>query len=183
MTHQHHALRALRRMDMHGDSSEFNGIHQEMLDNKIDAFSKTFQAMTISCARCHDHKLDAVAQREYYALAGVFMSSRWVTNTADLPGRNARVFGELKKIKVKLRPLLAGVWLDDAQRLSTDDWSRLSTAQKKLPPLENPLQIWKLLEADPRPRARPAFCTTRPPNAWYARETGSFPSGSSSSSK
>ena len=75
----------------HGDSSEFNGIHQEMLDNKIDAFSKAFQALTISCARCHDHKLDAVSQQEYYALAGTFISSRWVTNTVDLPERNADV--------------------------------------------------------------------------------------------
>ena len=61
----------------HGDSVIFNGIHQEMVDDKIDAFSKAFQAMTVACARCHDHKLDAVAQKDYYALAGVLMSSRW----------------------------------------------------------------------------------------------------------
>ena len=74
----------------HGDSAEFNGIHQEMLDNKIDAFSKAFQAMTVGCARCHDHKLDAVSQRDYYALAGAFMSPRWVANTLDTPDRNAQ---------------------------------------------------------------------------------------------
>ena len=56
----------------HGDSAEFDGIHQEMIHNKIDAFSKAFQALTIGCARCHDHKFDAVSQRNYYALAGVF---------------------------------------------------------------------------------------------------------------
>ncbi len=72
----------------HGDSSEFNGIHQEMLDNKIDAFGKAFLATTISCARCHDHKLDAISQRDYYALGGLFMSARWITNTVDLPERN-----------------------------------------------------------------------------------------------
>ena len=101
----------------HGDSSEFNGIHQEMLDNKIDVFSKAFQAMTIACARCHDHKLDAIEQREYYALAGSFMSSRWVTNTVDLPERNAEVISDLKELKAKLQPLLADLWLEDVRRL------------------------------------------------------------------
>jgi len=94
----------------HGDSADFDGVHQEMLDNKIDAFSKAFQATTVSCARCHDHKLDAVAQSEYYALGGVFMSSRWITNTADLPERNGALITELKDLKRRLRALLAEEW-------------------------------------------------------------------------
>ena len=61
----------------HGSSLAFNGIHQDMINNKIDAFSKAFLAMTVACARCHDHKLDAISQADYYALAGVFMSPRW----------------------------------------------------------------------------------------------------------
>lgn len=129
----------------HGDSAEFNGIHQEMLDNKIDAFGKAFQALTLSCARCHDHKLDPVAQREYYALAGVFMSSRWVTNTLDLPERNASVIEQLKQMKSRLRNELAAIWLDDLQKLSIelcealaeekagdDSTSRLATWRKLL---------------------------------------------------
>jgi hypothetical protein len=100
----------------HGDSAEFNGIHQEMLDNKIDALGKAFLATTISCARCHDHKLDAVSQRDYYALAGVFMSSRWVTNTLDIPERNAAVVGRLRAVKAKLRPALAALWIDEVNR-------------------------------------------------------------------
>lgn len=94
----------------HGDSAQFNGIHQEMLDNKIDAFSKAFQALTVSCARCHDHKLGPIAQREYYALAGIFMSSRWVTNTLDLPERNAQQIAKLKQIKRELRSELSEAW-------------------------------------------------------------------------
>ncbi|CAD7701820.1 unnamed protein product, partial [Ostreobium quekettii] len=46
----------------HGSSLDFNGIHQDMIDNKIDAFSKAFLGMTVACARCHDHKLDAISQ-------------------------------------------------------------------------------------------------------------------------
>jgi len=125
----------------HGDSSEFNGIHQEMLDNKIDAFSKAFQALTISCARCHDHKLDAVAQAEYYALGGSFMSSRWVTNTVDLPQRNAEVIAELQQIKRELRDVLAQTWLHDLGHLAT----RLDAVQGSREALEEPLYAWARL--------------------------------------
>ena len=99
----------------HGDSLQFNGIHQEMLDNKIDAFSKAFQGMTLACARCHDHKFDAISQEDYYALAGVFMSSRWVTNTLDTPERNRDVLDQLAALKPKIHKAVAAWWLEDAQ--------------------------------------------------------------------
>ena len=101
----------------HGDSLMFNGIHQEMLDNKVDTFSKAFQATTVACARCHDHKYDAIAQQDYYALGGVFMSSRWVTHTLDLPERNREVLDELVALKSKLRKPLADWWLDEVKRI------------------------------------------------------------------
>lgn len=127
----------------HGDSSEFDGIHQEMLDNKIDAFSKTFQGLTISCARCHDHKIDPILQEEYYALGGIFMSSRWVSNTVDLPTRHEQLRRELSAIKAELRPLLTQLWLADLKRL---DATRLDQLAKsfgdKAPPVEEPLHAW-----------------------------------------
>ena len=98
----------------HGDSVVFNGIYQEMLDNKIDAFSKAFQSMTVACARCHDHKLDAISQKDYYALGGVFLSSRWVVNTLDTPDRNTTVLHKLAALKAKLRGPLAALWLEAA---------------------------------------------------------------------
>lgn len=101
----------------HGDSLMFNGIHQEMLDNKVDTFSKAFQAATVACARCHDHKYDAIAQQDYYALGGVFMSPRWVTHTLDLPERNRKVLDELAALKTKLRKPLGDWWLDEAHRV------------------------------------------------------------------
>ncbi|MBC8352996.1 MAG: PSD1 domain-containing protein [Planctomycetes bacterium] len=147
----------------HGDSSEFNGIHQEMVDNKIDAFSKAFQAMTIACARCHDHKLDAISQREYYALAGSFMSSRWVTNTIDLPERNADVIQSLKDIKGQLRVSLGTKWSEQiAKQLDeslADTLSKLvaeSMASKKSEsslPLEHPLYAWSRIATATVPKA------------------------------
>ncbi len=130
----------------HGDSSEFDGIHQEMLDNKIDAFSKAFLAMTVACARCHDHKLDAVHQTEYYALGGAFMSSRWVTNTVDLPARHAKFRARFREIKQQLRPLLAEIWKHDLAQLSVGRFQELrKSLGDKQPPLEDPLALWTTL--------------------------------------
>jgi hypothetical protein len=108
----------------HGDSADFNGVHQEMLDDQINTFSKAFQATTVACARCHDHKLDAVSQRDYYALAGTFISSRWVTNTLDLPNRNQAILLQMTDLKHKLRAELAACWLTE---LETFDRKLLAT--------------------------------------------------------
>ncbi len=132
----------------HGDSSEFDGIHQEMLDNKIDAFSKTFLGLTVACARCHDHKLDAVLQKEYYALGGAFMSSRWVANTLDLPERHASSIQQLRELKQQLRPLLAQQWQRDLETINIAALKeKRKTLGEKEPPLEDPLALWSAVFA------------------------------------
>jgi len=45
-------------------------------EERIDAVSRTFLGLTVACARCHDHKFDPIATEDYYALAGVFASTR-----------------------------------------------------------------------------------------------------------
>ncbi len=49
----------------------------DRLDNQIDVFGKTFLGMTVACARCHDHKFDAISSADYYALAGFLDSSSY----------------------------------------------------------------------------------------------------------
>lgn len=46
------------------------------IDNQIDVMCKTFQGLTVACARCHDHKFDAISTKDYYALSGFLQSSR-----------------------------------------------------------------------------------------------------------
>lgn len=48
----------------------------DMVDDQIDTIGKAFLGMTLGCSRCHDHKFDPVSQSDYYALAGVFYSTR-----------------------------------------------------------------------------------------------------------
>ncbi len=47
----------------------------DRFDNMIDVMSKTFLGMTVACARCHDHKFDAISAADYYALSGFLQSS------------------------------------------------------------------------------------------------------------
>jgi cytochrome c553 len=46
-------------------------------DDRIDTLMRGTQALTVSCARCHDHKYDPVSMADYYGLAGIFASSEY----------------------------------------------------------------------------------------------------------
>ncbi len=54
----------------------------DVADEQIDALSQGILGMTIACARCHDHKFDPITQREYYAMAGIFLSTETRYGTA-----------------------------------------------------------------------------------------------------
>jgi hypothetical protein len=46
-------------------------------NDRVDAVSRGFLGLTVACARCHDHKYDPIAAADYYALAGVFLNTRY----------------------------------------------------------------------------------------------------------
>ena len=48
----------------------------DVVDEQIDTTSKAFLGLTVACARCHDHKFDPILTSDYYALAGIFASTR-----------------------------------------------------------------------------------------------------------
>lgn len=103
----------------HGDNSAIEGISQEAVANVIDTVSKGFLATTVGCAQCHDHKLDAVEQRDYYGLAGILMSTRWGVRTVDTTDPNQDVLDELKKIKAEIRDELFKQWQQSKDSLTT----------------------------------------------------------------
>jgi hypothetical protein len=47
----------------------------DLADEQIDTVTQAFLGVTAACARCHDHKFDPITQREYYSLAGIFLST------------------------------------------------------------------------------------------------------------
>src|SRR5262245_5691998 len=58
----------------------------DMVDDQIDTVGKAFMGLTLGCARCHDHKFDPLAQTDYYALAGIFYSTRMLTELGTKGG-------------------------------------------------------------------------------------------------
>ncbi|RBP35636.1 cytochrome c [Roseimicrobium gellanilyticum] len=60
----------------------------DLADEQIDATSQAFLGLTVACARCHDHKFDPISQRDYYAMAGIFLSSEVSYGTLSGPKNN-----------------------------------------------------------------------------------------------
>jgi cytochrome c553 len=54
----------------------------DLVDEQIDVTSRAVLGLTAACARCHDHKFDPIPTKDYYALAGIFRSSRTFFGTA-----------------------------------------------------------------------------------------------------
>ena len=60
------------------DCADPNTLRMDIIDEQISATSQAFLGMNFACARCHDHFFDPIPTRDYYALAGIFGSTRIV---------------------------------------------------------------------------------------------------------
>jgi hypothetical protein len=71
----------------------------DRLDNRIDVTGKAFLALTVACARCHDHKFDAISAKDYYALYGLLEGSGYRQVRIDGWKENRAVAAELAKLR------------------------------------------------------------------------------------
>ncbi|NNE90713.1 MAG: DUF1553 domain-containing protein [Verrucomicrobiales bacterium] len=55
----------------------------DVVDEQIDTASQAILGTTVACARCHDHKFDPIPMSDYYAMAGIFLSSKTYYGTAS----------------------------------------------------------------------------------------------------
>ncbi|MDB5309326.1 MAG: hypothetical protein JWO38_3528, partial [Gemmataceae bacterium] len=53
--------------------------HYLTIEDTIDTLGKSILGLTLGCARCHDHKYDPVPATDYYALYGIFESTKYAT--------------------------------------------------------------------------------------------------------
>lgn len=83
-----------------------NNVHDQ-LDDQIDTVTRGFLGLTVSCARCHDHKYDAITMADYYGLYGVFASTEQpylpplIEDPSQVPG-GAEFEARLAKARNKL---------------------------------------------------------------------------------
>lgn len=67
----------------------------DYVDDMINVVSKGLMGITLSCARCHDHKYDPFTTADYYAMAGVFFSTSLVDNIPANPGNTPLIRADL----------------------------------------------------------------------------------------
>ena len=74
----------------------------DVVDDKIDLVSRGLLGLTISCARCHDHKFDPIPTKDYYGMYGIFANTRYgqePVRTGPLPPFYEKRAAERKRIR------------------------------------------------------------------------------------
>ena len=97
------------------------GTQHLIIDDTIDNLGKAFLGLSIGCARCHDHKFDAISNEDYYALFGIFSSTRY-----PFPGI------ELNKVPRDLVPLIPREKVDEILKPFRAQMDLLDAAVKKI---------------------------------------------------
>ncbi len=106
------------RMVFHGFSpTDALDERVRFIDDQVNVFSQAFLGLTVSCARCHNHKFDAISQADYYALFGIFGSTRPGRSAADLPEKLTAEFPDLAARKLAIREALVNDWTAALSRL------------------------------------------------------------------
>ncbi|MGL6076378.1 MAG: PSD1 and planctomycete cytochrome C domain-containing protein [Fimbriiglobus sp.] len=76
----------------------------DRFDNRIDVFSKTFLGLTVSCARCHDHKFDAISAKDHAALFGLLEGSSYRQTRFNSQTQDAEIAREWQSFLKTLTP-------------------------------------------------------------------------------
>jgi hypothetical protein len=79
----------------------------DIIDDRIDVVSRGTMGLTVTCARCHDHKFDPITMKDYYGLYGVFASSHEpkelpLLGNASMPPQYDEYVAERKKREAEL---------------------------------------------------------------------------------
>ena len=95
----------------------------DLIDEQIDTTTRVFLGTSVACARCHDHKFDAIPQSDYYALAGVF------GNTETYFGNAQSSYGTFSGAQAKQNSNLIRLPVNDPnpfdKRLTDEEVERL----------------------------------------------------------
>ena len=134
-----------------------NNIHDQ-IDDRIDTVTRGFLGLTVACARCHDHKYDAIPTADYYSLYGVFASSEPplelpLVDRPDAPPAPNAFEKQAEAKRRELRQFLDGQYklLSEAARQRTPDYL-VKAATTPPDPLETAIFFLSLAPEDLRPQ-------------------------------
>ncbi|MFZ9791450.1 MAG: PSD1 and planctomycete cytochrome C domain-containing protein [Gemmataceae bacterium] len=120
-----------------------NNIH-DIIDDRIDVIGRTTQGLTLSCARCHDHKYDPIPTKDYYSLYAILASSH---EPSDLPDLGIQMQGpEGESFRAELSKL------EEEKRKFTEDNAEMKAKEprkfsEKIKPYDN--RIKQLVNTHP----------------------------------
>jgi hypothetical protein len=105
----------------------------DVADLQVDLVGRTFLGMTLGCARCHDHKFDPIPNRDYFAMSGIFLSTKTLSASNVDGGINTvRLPETLENVKRYAEDL--GAWerkvaeLDATEKVNTSEREELQKA-------------------------------------------------------
>jgi hypothetical protein len=110
-------------------------------DNQVDVVSKAMLGLTVSCARCHNHKFDPISQKDYYKFFGIMIGSRPATVNVDTPILQNLHRKELTALKIGIRRSFADYWLEQVDGAI----DKLEYAKFEKPSETDPLAAWATL--------------------------------------
>ncbi|MEQ1824896.1 MAG: PSD1 and planctomycete cytochrome C domain-containing protein [Pirellula sp.] len=114
----------------------------DRFDNMIDVMSKAFLGVTVSCARCHDHKFDAISSRDYYSLTGFLQGSEYRQARFDTIETERRIARELNALDIafasQIKGTLKEIW-NQHRSFIVDRIANGSTSPPEQPPLQIPI--------------------------------------------
>lgn len=79
----------------------------ERFANRIDVLTKSFLGLTVSCARCHDHKFDAISTKDFYSLYGFLQSSSYRQVRFETMQPNGRIARDLQAVRADWKSRVA----------------------------------------------------------------------------
>jgi cytochrome c553 len=117
-----------------GDDVVFAEARANERDDKIDALTKAFLGLTVTCARCHDHKYDPISQKDYYALGGVFASSGYSEYDLAQESEVSRYKAQRAKVKAQEKAIeaFAARAKIDVARVLAEQTSRYMMAVRRV---------------------------------------------------
>ena len=97
-------------------------MEMDIIDEQLDTLGKAVMGLTLGCARCHDHKFDPISAHDYYALAGIFKSSKTMDNFGVVARWQERPIAvpEIVAERDRLMATAAALQADITQRVKTE---------------------------------------------------------------
>lgn len=115
-------------------------MEMDIIDEQVETVSRAFMGLTMGCARCHDHKFDPIRTNDYYAMAGIFKSTKTMEhftkiakwNEVDISTQEQRQ----KQADATAKVAAKQKEIDQLIQAANEDLKRRLAADEKLP--DNP---------------------------------------------